>query len=360
MKSHFLKRLGDAASNILNNKYRAGGARLIKKSGLFDAQFTYGALDHIENPIKHYLNASKIGASVRKPMPGFHPGIYAEHIETGGVDPFVHYLSNGNPNGPWLWDVIDPSAGVSGEEDMYGEGDCALHIHLHYYKQVEVILETLSHINATPDLMISVTSREGENHVLATLKSSGILRADVRIVPNRGRDIGPFLTEFGKDLRHYKVIGHIHAKDSNLVNDRSVVNKWVDFLMQNMVAGLNPMADVILSRFACDAELGLVFPEDPHVIGWTQNRAAAESLACRMGISLPLPQQINFPVGTMFWARPDALAPLFDLNLSWEEYPPEPVGYDGTMLHAIERLIPLIVAHAGYNSAVTHVPRVCR
>ena len=54
------------------------------------------------------------------------------------------------------------------------------------------------------------------------------------------------------------------------------------------------------------------------------------------------PPAIDFPVGTMFWARPEALAPLLRLGLNLDDYPDEPLPVDGTILHALERLLPLV------------------
>ncbi len=65
-------------------------------------------------------------------------------------------------------------------------------------------------------------------------------------------------------------------------------------------------------------------------------------------------------VGTMFWARTDAIAPLLDLDLGWNDYPAEPVPYDGTILHAIERLFPVVAQHRGSEIAGTYVPGVTR
>ena len=70
--------------------------------------------------------------------------------------------------------------------------------------------------------------------------------------------------------------------------------------------------------------------------------------------------QLFYPLGTMFWARTTALAPLFELGLSWEDYPAELLPYDGTVLHAIERLVTLVTRHRGFKIAATHVPGIGR
>ena len=118
------------------------------------------------------------------------------------------------------------------------------------------------------------------------------------------------------------------------------------------------MVDLILNRFADDEELGIVFAEDPHLSDWDDNLEIAESLANRMHLQELLPPFFEFPNGNMFWARRAALEPLFGLKLDWQDYPGEPLGLDGTLLHAIERLLPFIARRAGYQFAATHVPGV--
>ena len=102
--------------------------------------------------------------------------------------------------------------------------------------------------------------------------------------------------------------------------------------------------------------LGIIIPEDPHLEGWEQNLNIGTELAARMGIPLPLPNHFEFPIGTMFWVRPAALAPLLDLGLTEAMMPAEPLADDGTILHALERLIPFAVAKAGFSAASTFVP----
>jgi lipopolysaccharide biosynthesis protein len=135
---------------------------------------------------------------------------------------------------------------------------------------------------------------------------------------------------------------------------------WREFLWQHLIGDCHPMMDLILGRFAIDRELGIVFPDDPHLSDWDDNQEIAARLAARMGITEPLPPFFDFPIGTMFWARTEALRPLRALGLDWSDYPSEPVPIDGTILHALERLLPFAARQAGYRYATTHVPGVTR
>ena len=51
---------------------------------------------------------------------------------------------------------------------------------------------------------------------------------------------------------------------------------------------------------------------------------------------------------------------MLELDLIWSDYPVEPVAYDGTILHAIERLLPVVAQHRGFEIAGTYVPGVTR
>ena len=62
----------------------------------------------------------------------------------------------------------------------------------------------------------------------------------------------------------------------------------------------------------------------------------------------------------MFWARTSALAPLINLNLGWDDYPDEPLPYDGSPLHAIERLFSLALSETNLLSATTNIAGLTR
>jgi lipopolysaccharide biosynthesis protein len=181
-------------------------------------------------------------------------------------------------------------------------------------------------------------------------------------VPNAGRDIGPLLTEFGSTLvKDYDVVGHIHVKKSGQLGNANFVAAWSHFLFENLLGGNlgGRMVDLVLDRMQTNDKIGVVYPDDPHLIGWTRNLRIAEGLAQRMGHT-DLPRTINFPIGTMFWMRAAALKPFIDLGLDWSDYPREPLPEDGTILHALERLFGVVPVLDGWESVVSNIRGVTR
>ena len=343
---------------------------VISQSNLFNANFFSSPLDPPDSRdfIRHYISAYSSGIRPRKAVPGFHPGVYEERNELQGRDPLAHYLANGQPAGPWKLDVVQATSEDQGTVQPLRVG---LHLHLYHHEMSKDIFEHLRGIRSRIDLLISVTSKCAAEAVAQIFSAYSQGAIDVRVFENRGRDIGPFLTGFGDViLRRYEIIGHVHAKKSagKAANGESLtpaflesISQWRRFLYANLLGGKSAMADAIIQRFAREETIGLVFPDDPHLLGWGENLPYATDLARRLGIAEPLPATtFNFPVGSMFWARTAALRPLLELGLNWDDFPAEPVPYDGSLLHAIERLLPFVVEGAGFRNAVTHVAGVTR
>lgn len=306
-----------------------------------------------------YVRSWAAGISKRKAFPGFHPGIYLDQhgVEDLGVDPLASYLRAGLPEGPWQFEVISSgdtlvkmSAGVR----------VALHLHVYYPDLLGEILERLNMNAIRPDLFISVPSEQVASVVRKTVRKYSRNLVKVEVVPNVGRDLGPFLTSFGDAfVDHYDIVGHLHTKKSVDIAEEITGRAWNKFLMENLLGGEARMADLILGRMAGDPSIGMVFPDDPNIVGWGTNRPYAEKLGTRLGMK-NFPENLVFPVGSMFWARTEAIRPFFDLRLAWQDYPAEPLPYDGSMLHAIERMLPLVAAKQSTRIALTNVVGVTR
>lgn len=333
----------------------------IKKNNLCNFSYAYPQFSkNASLAVKHYVRAWRKGIYLRKPFPGFHPGIYQDFHPDCTHDPLIHFDATGRRNGPWTSEVISPPETQTNPAAPTNI-KAALHIHLHYPEIAGEIFSRLRNSEIKPDLFVSVTSEEGKAEVEKMLQEYSLTYKEIKIVPNRGRDIGPLLTGYKEIFESgYDFIGHVHGKKSvALGGDTGSV--WAEFLYENLLGGKHPMMDLILRKMAADSSLGIVFPDDPHAMGWNENRDHAVTLATKMGLNIELPKSsLNFPVGTMFWSRTDSLRPLLDLNLDWDSYPEEPVPYDGTILHAIERILPLMSLDRGYRNAVTYVPGVTR
>ncbi|PVX82311.1 rhamnan synthesis F family protein [Paraburkholderia unamae] len=309
--------------------------------------------------IAEYVKANQSGIYARKATPGFYPHVYAAHqglVETG-ANPLAHFVRAGRPSGPWQLKVIDVSATQARTSSTQR---VAVHIHAFYPDMLADIIQRLEFNDVHCDLFVSAPTEEAARAAHLALKDYAHGALDVRVVKNRGRDIGPMVTEFAKDLQAYDIIGHFHTKKSLHVAGSPIVRHWIAFLMENLLGTTHPAARNILATFAAQPKVGLIFSDDPNMIGWDKNYPFAEKLAAEMGIG-DLPDQFfPFPVGTMFWARAAALKPLFDLGLGWDDYPAEPLPIDGTMLHALERMLPTIARRAGFESQVTYAPGISR
>jgi hypothetical protein len=335
--------------------------KVISRSRLFSPSFAAPWNEgDARQSIANYTSSWRTAVHRRKPFPGFHPGIYAEACKLTDCNPFVHFITSGKPTGPWTTKTISPGL-FRGFMSHRSRLNAALHLHLFYSDMADELVRRIKASRSSPDLFISVPTDKDLEAASRKFTIFTDRKVEIRVVPNIGRDIGPFLTEFSTELQDYDVIGHIHTKKSFHQEKRHLIDEWSNFLFENVIGGKNPMIDVALQEFEKDPLVGLIYPDDPSIFGWMGNRDIAIGLMQRMGLSHNLSlNSINFPVGTMFWARPKALKPLFDLNLDWGDYPEEPVPDDGTMLHAIERIIPLVVKEMGFREAVTYVKGVSR
>ncbi|MHA1280384.1 MAG: rhamnan synthesis F family protein, partial [Candidatus Helarchaeota archaeon] len=330
---------------------------VIKGSGIYRLDYYPPKFQNENLAIIHYIRSWRSGVNRWKLVPGFHPDVYLDyHQIKNREDPLAHYIRNGMPDGPWKYPVITNNDEIQSSLNFK---KIALHLHVHYPELLPDILSRLNKNENHPDLFVSVSSKSTQNEIEELIKQYKGQVKDLGLVPNRGRDIGAFLTEFSVNfIENYEILGHIHTKKSMHLSSETSTN-WRLFLFENLIGGKYRMMDIILNTMKNNPLIGLVFPDDPNIFGWNENLPFAHRLCDKLGIT-NLQKHINFPAGTMFWARTDSLKPLFELNLHYDDYPEEPVPLDGSLLHAIERLLPYVVALNGYNYHVTNVEGVTR
>jgi len=207
----------------------------------------------------------------------------------------------------------------------------------------------LDNLPLSTDLFVTTDSERKIPHIQQAFETWSKGTVEIGAFPNRGRDIGPKLAAFPQVYENYDLILFLHSKKSLT---STLGNDWRRMTL-NTLAGSREVVDSILTLFDLHPDLGCAVPQHfPPVRGllhWDGNYSEAKKLARSMGIPLARHRTIDFPSGSMFWARPAALRPLTELGLGFSDFPAEENQVRGTLQHAIERLFLLVCEHAGYR-----------
>ena len=79
-----------------------------------------------------------------------------------------------------------------------------------------------------------------------------------------------------------------------------------------------------------------------------------------IGLKLELDSnQSSVALGTVFWAKTKALKKLLTYPWKYDDFPEEPMAIDGTISHAIERILPYVAEDAGYDTKTVMSDRFC-
>lgn len=223
-------------------------------------------------------------------------------------------------------------------------------LHLFYLDLLDELARDLAHMPVPYVLMISVVDEAARDAVLARCRDLPRLQAlEVRIVPNRGRDLAPFLLTFRGEILELDVVCHLHTKKSLYSGQEQ--DRWRRYLVERLLGSGGRIA-WILGMFQAMPQLGMVYPESFASVPWwahtwLSNLACARELGARLGIAVDPAAYLDYPAGSMFWARTAALRPLYELGLALEAFPPEQGQTDGTLQHALERMLGLVVPRQG-------------
>jgi len=170
--------------------------------------------------------------------------------------------------------------------------------------------------------------------------------AQLVTLPNRGRDVGPFLQLLHDGrLDGFEFVLKLHGKRTVLTGHHAALGHvWRRASLIDL-AGSDETVCRILARFDDVAEIGMIGSSRFHVPGnllsqetaWGSNRTTTLALAERLGIDRQ-DFRLDYFAGTMFWARRETLEPLRQLKLTLSDFPDEHGQRDGELHHALERL----------------------
>jgi lipopolysaccharide biosynthesis protein len=203
------------------------------------------------------------------------------------------------------------------------------------------IKEKLANINIPFDLFVSVQNRDKDIVLDRVSKYHKI--TNTIAVPNRGRDILPFMLMANKisEEKQYKYLLKLHTKKSLHRIDGS---EWLDSLLSQLIP--SDISGIINTLEKTST--GSIGPAD-HVVslsrymGDNRNRMREiiELITDKKKVKniMDTPSKYPFFGGTMFWCRMDFLSPLLKSSITPADFNSERGQVDGTTAHAIERIL---------------------
>ena len=233
----------------------------------------------------------------------------------------------------------------------------AIHAHIYYPDLASELAKVLANFPASFDLLISTPNPQNEELLRTQFQGiPNLEKIQILITPNRGRDLGPLLYGFGKQLLNYDYFAHVHTKRSSSTNN--IGNAWRKYLINGLLDPAQGHTSKILWLLE---KYGLVYPQkfpliDVQNCQWGDNLKAAKKLCEAMRIPNPPQGFVEFPAGSMFWAKTAALKPLLEYPFSPNDFEQECGQTDNTIMHAIERSLTHVSLTQGYPAAVLRYP----
>jgi len=233
--------------------------------------------------------------------------------------------------------------------------DIAIVTHIFYIDLLEEIVQYIENISTKPMLFISIAKDVDSKEVEVFLDTKGFFKRKIVKVQNKGRDIAPFLIEFAQELQQFDLVCKVHGKKSLYTG--SAQDEWRNHLCSNLL-GSQQIVNDIISKFNTDQKLGMVFGDNYAMIPywgytWLTNKQQVSLLLEKLQLnelsSLLHKTYIDYPAGSMFWFRPDAIKQILNGDFKYDDFPEEPIANDGTIAHAIERLFGYVTRFNNYS-----------
>lgn len=220
-----------------------------------------------------------------------------------------------------------------------------------------------------PGFDIVVTTSDGARATVLTRmvdESLGgrAVRREVRVSPaNRGRDMSALLIA-SRDLLlsgEHDLILRLRCRPMSS-STRVVRHYFRRYEFENLLASEAHVAR-ILDLFRQEPGLGMVFPPMIHIgfqtlgRGWGAVRDRALRLARTLGIEVPLDVVSPLaPFGGMFFARPEAIAPLARVDWSYRQYAVTGSSRRGGLAQLQERMLTAVAAEQGFHARTVLTP----
>ena len=232
--------------------------------------------------------------------------------------------------------------------------------HIYFEDLIDESMKYMKSMPINSDILITTPKIDLKEILERKIKDLPYKNIEIRVIENRGRDVSSLLVGAKDIVMNYDYVCFMHDKKTTQLKPYCAGQSFRYKCYEGNLSSKEYVMN-ILGTFKENRRLGILMPPPSnhgnffHTIGneWGSNLKETEELATKLGLKVPLHwgEEPISPLGTMFWFRPKAMKKLFDYDWKYEDFPKEPNGYDGTILHAIERIYGFVIQDAGYYCA---------
>lgn len=257
-----------------------------------------------------------------------------------------------------------PSECAISTADPSAKHTAAIIAHLYYLDLLEDCMDYLRQVPSWVDIYIVSSSEAARNFCKKYITEHKLTNFRVREKNNRGRDFSALLVACKDILLQYDYLCFIHDKKSHAHSPVPSGKTWLHHLWSCTLQSCDYVEN-IFRTFEADPYLGFLCPPEPtHAeaiagVGftWAKDFEETKKLLQDLHVSAPVhPDKHPITLGTVFWCKTKALAPLFRKEYRYEDFPDEPMAIDGTICHAMERCFGYVAQSQGYYTAYIMPP----
>ena len=232
-------------------------------------------------------------------------------------------------------------------------------------KKIAVILQ-INHINSVQytfnyiknipeyiDIVIMTDGTDKKDYIGENcLKLNNNIQ--IMVVPNQ--DISSLFVDCKDICNNYDYFCFVNDKKADIDDYLTVRNSFMNSLWENILASPDYINSII-KEFDENNNLGLMVPttfyhgtyfNDYSDKYWNSSYGDVENLFNRMNLHTKLSRdEYVLSIGNCFWAKTNALKPLFDLDLNHEDFYSQ-IESDTAIDHILEKIYPYVAASQRY------------
>ena len=233
----------------------------------------------------------------------------------------------------------------------------ALILYIYYEEAIDECLDFARNMPNSSDVFFISTKQEVLDKIKENCKNRCLefSKATYTKKINKGRDLSSYLIDLKHVFDEYDYVCYFHDKKSPQLNSRLQTREFFYHCMNSLLPSSNFVYNII-QKFENEPNLGLLVPPPLHFGPFypseynlhPSNKEWMLKLLKELKLNVPFDEFPVAPYGDMFWVRGKAMSSLFNKDWTYDDLPDEPIDVDGTILHALERMIPFVAQDKGY------------